>query len=75
MPAANLGSEVIEKKSRVRSGVGKEPLQVRIPTYIKRAFKSHAALRGIHPNVLFVEVWEHYNRTGRNIEAEHTKTL
>lgn len=43
--------------------VGKEPLQVRIPVTIKRAFKSQAALRGLEPNELFVEVWEHYERT------------
>jgi cell wall assembly regulator SMI1 len=41
----------------------KEPLQVRIPRDIKRSFKAHAALRGIEPNELFVEVWEHYERT------------
>lgn len=42
---------------------GKEPLQVRIPTNVKRAFKSQAALRGMEPNELFVEVWEYYERT------------
>ncbi len=42
----------------------KEPLQVRIPVSIKRAFKSAAALRGIEPNQLFVEIWDHYERTG-----------
>ena len=42
---------------------GKEPLQVRIPINIKRAFKSQAALRGMEPNELFVEVWDHYERT------------
>lgn len=41
----------------------KEPLQVRIPVRVKRRFKAAAALRGIDPNVLFVEVWEHYERT------------
>jgi hypothetical protein len=41
----------------------KEPLQVRIPGAIKRRFKAHAALRGMEPNELFVEVWEHYERT------------
>jgi hypothetical protein len=45
---------------------GKEPLQVRIPVAVKRAFKSAAALRGMEPNELFVEVWEHYERTHRN---------
>lgn len=42
---------------------GKEPLQVRIPTAVKRAFKSTAALRGMEPNELFVEVWNHYEQT------------
>lgn len=41
----------------------KEPLQVRIPGPVKRRFKAHAALRGIEPNQLFVEMWEHYERT------------
>jgi hypothetical protein len=40
--------------------VEKEPLQVRIPVAVKRRFKSHAALRGMEPNELFVEVWERY---------------
>jgi hypothetical protein len=48
-----------------KAGVGsaKEPLQVRIPVAIKRRFKAHAALRGIEPNELFVEVWDHYEQT------------
>ena len=41
----------------------KEPLQVRIPTQVKRQFKAAAAMRGLEPNELFVEVWEHYQRT------------
>ncbi len=41
-------------------GGDKEPLQVRIPVGVKRRFKSHAALRGMEPNELFVEVWERY---------------
>jgi hypothetical protein len=41
----------------------KEPLQVRIPSGIKRQFKAAAALRGLEPNELFVEVWQHYERT------------
>jgi hypothetical protein len=40
--------------------VEKEPLQVRIPVAVKRRFKSHAALRGLEPHELFVEVWERY---------------
>jgi len=38
----------------------KEPLQIRIPVRVKRAFKAHAALRGLEPNELFVEVWGQY---------------
>lgn len=41
----------------------KEPLQVRIPVEVKRSFKAYAALHGLEPNELFVEVWEHYERT------------
>lgn len=41
----------------------KEPLQVRLPAGIKRQFKAHAALRGLEPHELFVEVWQHYERT------------
>lgn len=43
----------------------KEPLQVRIPRGVKRAFKSQAALRGLEPNELFVEIWELYQRSRR----------
>ena len=60
---------------------GKEPLQVRIPTSIKRRFKAHAALRGLEPNALFVEIWEHYEAylrsgegTGRNEGSNATGT-
>jgi hypothetical protein len=42
----------------------KEPLQVRIPVTVKRAFKAQAALRGIEPNQLFVEVWDFYRSKG-----------
>ena len=45
---------------------GKEPLQVRIPIAVKRAFKSAAALRGMEPNELFVEVWNYYEHTHHN---------
>lgn len=41
----------------------KEPLQVRIPVGVKRRFKACAALRGLEPNELFVELWEHYEQT------------
>lgn len=52
-------------------GDAKEPLQVRIPVPIKRRFKAHAAMRGLEPNELFVEVWTHYERTvvGANSES------
>lgn len=45
------------------AGDAKEPLQVRIPIPVKRRFKAHAAMRGLEPNELFVEVWNHYERT------------
>lgn len=41
----------------------KEPLQIRIPGSVKRRFKAHAALRGLEPNELFVELWHHYENT------------
>ena len=41
----------------------KEPLQVRIPAPVKRRFKAQAAIRGMEPNELFVEIWDHYERT------------
>lgn len=41
----------------------KEPLQVRIPLLVKRQFKAYAAMRGLEPNELFVEMWEHFQRT------------
>jgi hypothetical protein len=47
----------------------KEPLQVRLPTSIKRRFKAHAAMRGMEANALFVEMWEHYERTRSNTNA------
>jgi hypothetical protein len=50
----------------------KEPLQIRIPTSVKRAFKSAAALRGMEPNELFVEVWNYYEQSQHNT-AQGTK--
>jgi hypothetical protein len=44
---------------------GKEPLQIRIPVSVKRQFKSRAALCGLEPNELFVEIWAYY-------EANHS---
>ena len=58
MPRSKIGSE------SAFAGDSKEPLQVRIPGRIKRAFKTRAAMRDIEPNRLFVEMWEHYERTG-----------
>jgi len=54
-----------QRKVPATSGAdnSKEPLQIRIPTAIKRRFKAHAALRGLEPNKLFVEVWDHYEAT------------
>lgn len=49
--------------STVAEAERKEPLQVRIPVVVKRRFKAHAAMRGIEPNELFVEVWAHYEHT------------
>jgi hypothetical protein len=51
--------------ARQSKGVEKEPLQVRIPSSVKRAFKSQAALQGLEPNELFVEIWEQYQRSRR----------
>ncbi|MCB8878390.1 hypothetical protein [Acidisoma silvae] len=69
MTLAKHGTESLGRR-RVPTGTGeKEPLQIRIPTNVKRAFKARAAIRGIEPNTLFVEVWEHYERTGPNSDA------
>ncbi len=54
-----LGNSV----KRAPSPAEKEPLQVRIPMPVKRAFKSRAALMGLEPNQLFVQVWDHYLKT------------
>jgi hypothetical protein len=45
---------------------GKEPLQVRIPIDVKRRFKAKAAMLGIEPNQLFVEMWEMYEKANGN---------
>lgn len=49
-------------ESAVMAASSKEPLQVRIPTNVKRQFKALAALRGLEPNELFVEMWEQYEK-------------
>ncbi|MBU8542172.1 MULTISPECIES: hypothetical protein [Roseomonadaceae] len=51
--------------------IAKEPLQVRIPTAVKRRFKAHAAMRGLEPSQLFIEIWEHYEAT---FKADPTQT-
>jgi hypothetical protein len=57
----------VRTPARPPSGLAadKEPLQVRIPVAVKRRFKSHAALRGLDPHELFVEVWESYEASLR----------
>jgi hypothetical protein len=55
------------RRPPLRAAGGKEPLQMRIPTTVKRRFKAHAALRGMEPNELFVEVWEQYERSHSNV--------
>jgi hypothetical protein len=57
---------IVAARARRGQGEGKEPLQVRIPSTIKRRFKIHAAMRGIEPNELFVEVWHHYENSVLN---------
>ena len=51
------------KQSSEPTEEAKEPLQMRIPVPVKRRFKALAAMRGLEPNELFVEVWNHYERT------------
>ena len=70
MSAVKYGAESLVRRRLVRASDKKEPLQVRIPTSVKRAFKSQAALRGIEPNALFVEMWEYYNRAKKNTGTE-----
>lgn len=71
---------IVTNTVRRGSGAGKEPLQVRIPAPLKRKFKAHAAMRGIEPNELFVEVWQHYehsvldNQDNRESKNERTNT-
>ncbi len=56
----------------VRAGAAKEPLQIRIPVGIKRTFKARAAIRGMEPHELFVEVWKYYEEG--HPEADQTGT-
>jgi hypothetical protein len=61
---------IVTNHARRGSGEGKEPLQVRIPAPLKRKFKAHAAMRGIEPNELFVEVWHHYENSVLNSQDQ-----
>ncbi len=54
---------ILTKKHRRLNQEEKQPLQVRIPISVKRKFKTHAAMHGLEPNELFVEVWHHYEET------------
>gem|GEM_PF-2754387 len=63
MPSPQPGNALRRRSGSTSDVSRKEPLQVRIPTSVKRCFKAHAAMRGLEPNELFVEVWEHYERT------------
>ena len=70
-----MHARMIATSKTMAAQPGKEPLQVRIPIAVKRAFKSAAALRGMEPNELFVEVWNHYEHTHHNdAAAQGTKT-
>lgn len=44
-------------RGKVPGKEAKEPLQIRIPVGIKRRFKAYAAMQGMEPNRLFIEVW------------------
>lgn len=54
---------IVSSPRRMAKAVDKEPLQIRIPSTLKRQFKAHAAMRGLEPNELFAEVWDHYHST------------
>jgi hypothetical protein len=60
---AVMQGETVEPSVSPPALTAKEPLQVRIPVSVKRRFKALAALRGMEPNALFVEIWDHYERT------------
>ena len=68
MPAASSSDSVLARRL-VGPVSDKEPLQVRIPVAVKRRFKAHAALRGLEPNELFVELWERYEASLGNGES------
>jgi len=72
---------VMQKGSLTRHGADrdlpppaydKQPPQVRIPGPIKRRFKAHAAMMGVAPNQLFVEMWEHFERTRAGASGHQT---
>ncbi len=54
---------IVASRARRPNQEEKEPLQVRIPASVKRRFKTFAAMQGLEPNELFVEVWQHYEKT------------
>jgi hypothetical protein len=58
-----MHARMIATKSKRATPQEKEPLQVRIPIDVKRAFKSAAALRGMEPNELFIEMWYQYQHS------------
>ncbi len=39
---------------------------MRVPVGIKRRFKSYAALKGVEPNELFVEIWQFYEANAKS---------
>lgn len=62
------------KHSPAAVDLSKEPLQVRIPTAVKRRFKAHAAMRGLEPNALFVEIWTQYEASLPTNPSAQTET-
>lgn len=54
---------IVTSRPRRSNQQEKEPLQVRIPISIKRKFKTYAAMQGLEPNELFVQIWQHYEET------------
>jgi len=53
----------------------KQPLQLRIPVNIKRAFKAQAALQGIAANALFIEMWKYYDHADNVSKRERSKKI
>jgi len=57
---SHAAKPVVAGPAKVSAALEKEPLQVRIPSDVKRRFKAAAAMRGLEPHELFVEVWREY---------------